>query len=133
MRISKAVERWFPVPEDPDGARVKIRHLRPGEIQDIIDEVMVQEIEYQEPEDGGTGRPIIRQKNNRRKDREKTMQAAVVGWEKFYGRDGKALKCNADNILKAVREIDGFVEFVATCRDQLSEDIVAETTAQKKI
>ena len=132
MRISKSVERWFPVPDDKDKARVKVKHLRPGEIQDIIDEVMVQEIEYQQPEEGKVGKSVLRQKNDRRKDREKTMLASVIDWEKFYDRDGKILECNPDNVLRAVREIDGFTEFVAKCREQLAEDISTEAVAQKK-
>jgi hypothetical protein len=132
MRIAKEVERWFPVPNDKDKARVKVKHLRPGEIQDIIDDVMVQEIEYQEGKDGEVGKPVIRQKNDRRKDREQTMLGAVVGWEKFYDREGKAMKCTPENVLRAVREIDGFTEFVGECRKQLSEDIEKELAGQKK-
>jgi len=132
MRISKDIARWFVVPNDKDKARVKVKHLRPGEIQDIIDDVMVQEIEYQQPEDGGDPKPILRQKNDRRKDREKTMMASVVGWEKFYDRDGKVLKCTPENILRAVREIDGFIEFVGICRQQLTDDLEVEAEAQKK-
>lgn len=131
MRITKPEQRWFNVPADPDGASIQIKHLRPGEIQDIIDDVMVQEIEYN-LEDGGNRRPILRQKNNRKKDREKTILACVVDWKKFYDANGKAMACTEDNVLRAIREIDGFAEFVGECRTRLTEDITAETAAQKK-
>jgi hypothetical protein len=42
MRITKITERWFDVPNDPDNARLKIKHLSPGEIQDIFDKVFIQ-------------------------------------------------------------------------------------------
>ena len=82
--------------------------------------------------DGGNRKPILRQKNNRKKDREKTILASVSDWKKFYDADGKAMACNEENILRAIKEIDGFVEFVAECRNKLIEDIASETAAQKK-
>ena len=132
MRIEKAVERWFEVPEDKDKARVKIKHLKPGEIQDIIDEVMVQEIVYKRPKDGEEVEGVIRQQNNRKLDREKTVLAAVVGWEKFFDLEGKKMGCDEANVLRAIRMIDGFADFVADCRKQLSEDVADEMKAQKK-
>ena len=42
------------------------------------------------------------------------------------------LKFSEENVLRAVREIDGFTEFVAKCREQLSEDLTVEAEAQKK-
>ena len=131
MRISKQEERWFPVPDDPDEASVLIKHLSPGEIQDIVDDVMVQEIEYPLDDKGDRANPVVRQKNNRRKDREKTILACVKGWKGFFDGD-KEMECTKENILRAIREIDGFSEFVAVCRTQLAADIADERVAQKK-
>ena len=47
MRISRQKERWFPCEGDPDEGSVLIKHLSPGEAQDIIDEVLPQKIDYE--------------------------------------------------------------------------------------
>ena len=107
MRIKKQAERWFDIPNDPDEGQILVKHLNPGEITDIMDEVFTQTIVYkadgdQEPQ------PEFMQETNRRKDREKTLMAAVVGWKKFYDQEGKVLKCTPENVIRASREIEGF-------------------------
>lgn len=131
MRISKPQARWFPVPKDPDEASILIKHLSPGEIQDIVDKVMVQEIEYAMNESGDRT-PILRQTNNRGKDRQLTILACAKDWKKFYDSEGKALAFTEENVLLAIREINGFSEFVGECREQLDKDIANEREAQKK-
>jgi hypothetical protein len=136
MRISKTVERKFFVPKDPDGAWVMIKHLKPGEIQDIMDDVMVQEISYREVD--GKLVPKMTQTNDRRKDRERTVLEAVTGWGNFYdepqgkAKKGQPLVFSEANVLRAIKEIDGFTEFVAECRATLAKDIASEYEAQEK-
>jgi len=130
MRITKPRERWFPVPGDPDEAQVKIKHLLPGEIQEIVDAAMVQEVEYRQH--GEEMRPILRQINDQRKDREKTMLAAVRGWKNFYDEKDKPLQFSEPNVLRAMREIDGFIDFVGECREKIANDVEAEREAQEK-
>ena len=132
MRIKKATERWFEIPGDEDGARILVRHLRPGEIQDIVDEVMVQEIVYEQPEEGEKAKSILRQKNDTRKDRKATILASLVGWESFFDEFEQTLEHNEENVLRAVREIDGLAEFIQDCRKTLAEDHGKEFADQKK-
>lgn len=131
MRISKPKERWFKVPEDPDGSRIKIKQLLPGERQDIFDKVFSQEIEYDMGDDGKM-LPKMKQATNNKLDREITLTRVVVDWEKFFERDGTPLECNKKNIIRASREIDGFAEFVTECRQKLDNDLENEEKELEK-
>ena len=73
MRITKSVERWFEVPDDPDGGRLKIKHLKPGEITDIFDKVFTQNIDYKKNKDGGF-EPSFSQLTNRKRGRELELE-----------------------------------------------------------
>lgn len=132
MRIIKQTERWFPVPNDPDKARLKIKHLSPGETQDIFDKVFVQKIDYKK----GKGKkaklePVFSQKTDKKLDREMTLTMAVVDWENFFDKKDKPMECTPENIVRASRQIEGFGEFVTECREQLAEDIAKEKEDQK--
>ena len=132
MRIAKPKERWFPCDGDPDGGKVLIRHLPPGERQDIFDETMPQKIEYEKDDDGNL-EPKFSVEQDRTADRELTLKACIVNWEKFYEEDGKTLmECNEKNITRASREIEGFNEFITGCRSELEKDINAEIKDQEK-
>jgi hypothetical protein len=131
MRISKPEARWFEAPGDPDGARIKVKHLTPGERQDIYDKTMTQEINYK-PDEKGNLQPMLRQVANKKEDREKTLTMRVVGWENVMDAEGKPLECTPDNVVRAAREIDGFVELVNGFAVQLEADIKTEREAQEK-
>lgn len=132
MRISKPIERWFDVPDDPDGARLKIRHLSPGEVADIVDQAVEQKIIYAQTEDGKMV-PTYSSTTNRGLDRTMTMQKAVVDWENMFEADGKTkMECTPENVLRASREIGGFVAYVGQFRAKLAEDIDNEKETQRK-
>ncbi len=131
MRIKKQIERWFEVPNDPDEAQILVKHLNPGEITDIMDEVFKQTIVYksdgeQEPQ------PEFIQETDKRKDREKTLISSVIGWKKFYDQEGKELKCTPENVIKASREIEGFNSLVTDFRNRLATDIQKEEVQEDK-
>jgi|GEM_PF-896239 hypothetical protein len=131
MRISKTRERKFFVPEDPDKAWIKIKHLLPGESQDIFDQVFVQKIDYEKGKKGKM-EPKFSQETNKRLDRELTMQTCITGWGEFYDRKDQKMKCTPENIVRASREIDGFNEFVNECRETMAADIKQEKEDQRK-
>jgi len=131
MRITKSTERWFDVPNDPDGARIKIKHLSPGEITDIFDEVFDQNISYKKNKKGDF-EPSLSQVTDKKKDRELTLTQAVVAWENFFDTKGKPLDCNNKNIMLASREIEGFNVLIAELREKLAEDIKQEQDDQLK-
>ncbi len=139
MRIKKQMERWFEIPNDPDEAQILIKHLSPGEITDIMDEVFTQTIIYkpdddQDPHDKKD--PVLKsefiQETDRRKDREKTLIASVIGWKKFYDQEGKALECTPENVIRASREIEGFNGMVTDFRKRLADDIQKEEVKEEK-
>jgi len=131
MRITKTEERWFDIPNDLDGGRLKIKHLSPGEITDIFDKVFVQEINYKKGKKGKL-EPRFSQKTNKGLDRKLTLTTAIVDWTNFYDLNGELLDCTPDNIMRAAKEIDGFTELVTEFRDQLAEDIEQEREDQRK-
>lgn len=86
-RLSSKIEIWKSIPGDPDGAGLKILHLKPGEIHKIesetshwvgksVDESFASELHY---------KPIIQLR--------KLRMAALTGWRGFYGVDGESLEC----------------------------------------
>ncbi|HUT44386.1 MAG TPA: hypothetical protein VMW95_08615 [Desulfobacterales bacterium] len=132
MRISKVIERWFDVEGDPDKARLKIKHMLPGEITDIFDQVFEQKIDYKKTGKKGKLEPIFSQNTNKKLDRELTLSAVVVDWENMFDRDGKKMDCTPENIIRASRDIDGFTELVNEFREILTNDIKEEREDQKK-
>lgn len=133
MRISKITDRWFDVPNDPDGGRIKIHNLTPGELTDITDKAYKQDVVYK-PIKGQKGKvePIIKQDMNTSLNRELTIKAAVVGLDKFFDREGKLMKCTPENVMRCSREIDGFDDIVSEAREQLAADIAQEKDDQQK-
>jgi len=131
MRIIKIDARWFDVPNDTDGARLKIKHLSPGETSDIFDKVFKQEISYKKGADGKM-EPAFSQNTDKALDRKMTLNATVVDWENFFDQEGNDLKCTPKNVLRASREIQGFNELVTELREQLAIDIEEEKEEQRK-
>jgi len=131
MRIKRTAERWFECDDDPDEASVLIKNLSPGEVQDIYDETMPQNIEYEADEEGNMV-PNFKTKMNRKLQREKTMLACIKDWKNFYGYEDEILECNEENIIRASREIEGFNQFIDKCREILSKNIESEKRGQEK-
>jgi hypothetical protein len=131
MRIKKIQERWFQAKGDPDEAEVLIRHLQPGENQDIAELALPQKIAYVEDETGKM-KADFSISPNRAKERELTFSGCVVGWKNFYDADENPLEFNGENLKRACREIEGFVEWINECRETLAAEIVKEKEAQEK-
>jgi len=131
MRITKTIERWFDVPNDPDKARIKIKHLLQGDLADIFDEVFVQNISYKKNKEGDL-EPVFSQNPGKKKDRELTLTKTIIDWENFFDKDGSPLEFNEENILRASREIEGFNILVTELREKLAEDIKKERKDQVK-
>ena len=131
MRISRPRDAWFPCPDDPDGGKVLIKYLLPGERQKIFDATMPQKIESESGEDGKL-KPLLLLHPDRETDREMTLKACVVDWENFFDEKGEPLECTHENIMRAADEIEGFVEFVTECRLTLESDIMLGQKEQEK-
>jgi hypothetical protein len=138
MRITKITERKFFVPNDPDKAWAMIKHLSPGELQDIVEKAYIQKIDYKEIKDKkGAGKktklkPVFSMEEPKKGlSRELTLIAVVVGWDKFFDKKDKPMSCTPENIIRASREIGGFDEFVTECRETLEIDIQKEKESQQ--
>lgn len=132
-RISAKKEMWFDIPGDEDGAKVKILHLTPGDIQKIssetsrwvgksVNDKMESELEYD---------PLGQMR--------KTRIAAVLDWDGFYDADGKKLKCNKRNVEEyldhdpelGAPESKTFSEWIDEFRDQLSKSVSPKEELEK--
>ena len=131
MRIRKPVERWFDVDNDPDNAKIKIKHLSPGELSDISNKVFKQKINYKKV---GKDKfePEITHDADSMKFKELTLMASVDGWENFFDDEGIKLECTPENILRASRGIEGFDESIDEFREILAKDIKTEQGEQEK-
>lgn len=139
MRILKDDERWFDVPKDPDKARVKIKHLSPGELAEINDKSFKSEMSYKsgKGKKDKHGKKIavdvnVDVKENPVVYREMPIKLAVKDWENFFDKKGKPMKCTPENIERAIRQIDGFKTFVDECCEKLAGDIAQEKEDQLK-
>ena len=131
MRITRPTERWFPMVGDPDNGRVLIKHLTPGEVQDISETSMPKSYQYDSDEDGKLI-PKMTVGMNTTLQREMTFKSCIKSWENFFDESGDVLECTPENIVRASREIDGFNEFITDCQKTLEEEIKAERTVQEK-
>lgn len=131
MRIRRPTERWFPCIGDPDEGSVLIKHLTPGEVQDISNQAMPQKYEY-EPDEDGNLIPKLTVDMNTGMSRELTLIACIKDWKNFFDEDGNLLECTPENIIRASRKIEGFNDFIAECQNTLAEDIKNEERGQEK-
>ena len=133
MRIKRPTERWFPMVGDPDNGKVLIKHLTPGDVQDISDKSMPKEYVYDvDPEVKGKLIPKMTIGMNTNLQREMTFSKCIKGWENFFDEDGNVLECTPENVVRASREIEGFNEFITKCQKELEEAIKKERTVQEK-
>ena len=130
MRIKKVQERWFKAENDPDGAEVLVRELSPGEIQDI-QECHERSISYA-PDETGEMVADLSFTPKTSLELKLTFEACVMGWKNFFDEDGKPLPFSKDNLIRAMREIDGFNAWIVECRLALTKYIAGESKEQEK-
>jgi len=139
-RITKAVERKFFLPNDPDKAWVLIRNLSPGEILDISEQVNDQTMTFKKSKEKVPNQtkakdvfePELSSKPNPKLDRELTFKAAIIGWGNWYGLDNKKADFTLKNIMMFSRKFDGFNEFITESREALAKQVKEEKEDQVK-
>lgn len=138
MRITKPRERWFPCPDDPDDGALLIREPTPKETRKLAGLVAGIKIEYKQSEDD-EGKSKLEPKftsdtdnATREKGIRETVRLLVKGWKNFYDIDGKPLKFNEENLMRAADDMAGFYEFVSECQEKIVKDIAEDKVAQKK-
>lgn len=131
-RLSAKKEMWYDITGDEDGAKIKILHLTPGDLQKISNETsrwvgksendkMVSELEYQ---------PLQQLRL--------TRIAAVVDWDNFYDENGNKMKCSNKNVERYLnhdpelgKDADGKSKLFSEWLDYFREEL-AKTVAPKE-
>lgn len=93
-KLTTKVVRWFPIPNDPDNARLQIVHLKPGEIQRIEADTT----EWTGKSDAGTEEFAVGMKFNPTDQARRLRLSAVVGWEGFFGVKDEQLDFSRKNL-----------------------------------
>jgi hypothetical protein len=91
MRLTTKTERWFDIPGDPDGAKIKILHLKPGEVQKIEAETSQWNGKFV-----GDQFSSELQYSPQRQLRQLRM-AALVDWKGFFDEHDQTLPCTPKN------------------------------------
>lgn len=130
-RLSGERAEWFEILDDPDLARVKIKHLKKGELNDIEDQVELYQTMLR-PDDEGKMRQEVRVNPAKGDKRYAYLCAAVVDWENVFGVDGKPMDCTDANKILLARDDESFGVFVGKSRNALAELVATEREAARK-
>ncbi|MFH2074371.1 MAG: hypothetical protein ABIJ57_03350 [Pseudomonadota bacterium] len=99
---------------------------------DTINESSTQETRYKFKKGTDTLIPEMMSTSTPGEASRKQFLLAVVNWKKMFDEAGKPLECNEQNKLRAMREIEGYLEFVMECRNTLAADLKKEEEARAK-
>ena len=130
-RLSGERVEWFDIPDDPDQGRIKIKHLKKGEVNDIEDQIELYQTMLR-PDAEGTMRQEVRINPAKGDKRYAYLCAAVVDWEKVFGLDGKPMDCTDANKILLARDDESFGQFVGKIRISLGELVATEREAARK-
>lgn len=112
---------------DPEGGRVEIKLLNPGQKAKVAQAALRQRIVY----DVDTKGMRTEQDLNPQEEVETFSSLVVTNWENFF--DGKKpLQYTRQNVVKAVREIEGLAEFIRESYLKLESDVANELEEQEK-
>lgn len=113
MRITKTQQRWYDLPDDPDGARMLIAHLKPGVVKETL-------------------RDLDNDKRSFLDIGWEQCALAVQGFEGFYDADGEVIEYSKNAVRVLFNEIDGLVDFVQEKRNELKIKTEEARKAQEK-
>ena len=131
MRIGKEITAVFPVPNDPDGAEVTIRHLTPGQVEDVHEKMAAFRTTMRRV--GDRMEPEIQQNTNLGDRRYLFVTESVVSWKGFIDAKGKELPCDHKTKISMARDAEvvvtrddgtrdkiSFANWIAECRAELA-------------
>ena len=124
-------EKWFPIPNDPDGAEILVRHLKKGDIEDIEDQAnRLETVVRRDP----SGAPNEETRVARLKGDARYLYlcAALRDWKHFFGLDGNPLECTDANKILMAREDEALGKFLVECRTLLAEEDAQEKETARK-
>lgn len=117
-RFVEITTEWFAVPDDADGAKLKIKYLTPGQEQELeLDALSVA---------GSSDSATANVSFDIGKKRQLVVTKTITDWSGFFDRKGKESKCTKDNLLKALSEFDWFFDFVEESRATLRKNVEKE-------
>lgn len=120
MKLMPAKEMWFNVPDDEEKAEIKIRHLNNSKVQSITQGVSENRTILKD------GRMEVVAVSNQKEILEALCVNAIRNWKNVSGLDGQPLECTDANKRLFIAEVDGFLEFVNQCRNDLADHLRKE-------
>lgn len=110
-KLKTRPEKWFELPDDPDGARVKIKHITSAESSRVAGRFVAYE-----KNDVGERMAVNIVAGNRA-----TAAAAIIAWEKFSDETGNEMPCTPANKELWLDE-EGFLEWINEKRQELADE-----------
>lgn len=102
-RVTRSKTKWMPVPEDPDGASIEFRLLKPGEEKRLG--MIGVEISGTVPHEVD-GEVETHFKTNLTKQGLAWMDRVFKSWEHFYDKKGKPAPCDKRYIAAMCDELE---------------------------
>ncbi len=136
MKLQKLTKAWFSLPDDPDEASFEIKHLRAGEIAEIVEKTYKQRFEFREDKTGEL-KPVPVIESNKMAERELTVVATISEWKNIYDENGETLTCTDENKLRLCKELSEedfkfFLDFLTDSRQKLAGTVKTESEKEKK-
>lgn len=130
-RLTGEYTEWKDMPNDPDKGRIKIKHLKRGETNDIEDQIELYETMLRTDAEGNVQREV---KINQAKGdkRYAHLCASLVDWENFFDAEGKPMPCTDENKIRMARDDERFAPLVGKFRTELAEKVAREREAAEK-
>lgn len=126
----KALEDWFPLPDDPEGSEILVRLLTVGEEKDVAESMAMFETVTVITAEGKRVQEMRERKLGN--DRYLRLCALVPEWRNVIDKDGAPLPCTTENKIALAREDEKFDPFVAQCHKVLVERQKAQRGAERK-
>ena len=132
MRLTKRIFGDYDIPNDPDGASIRIKHLKANEVKKINSKVS--ETYYETNDAGDT---VARVRVDQYTLLKAMAHAALVDWSGFKNDMGKELEFIPANVVKSAEfevlvKVDGkdlvydFYGWIDKCRNELSKQVADE-------
>lgn len=123
-RLTSEYAEWREIPNDPDKGRIKVKHLKQGDINDIEDQIESYETLLRTDAEGKVHREV--KINMAKGDKHYAyLCAALVDWENFYDLNGDLMECNDENKIRMARDDERLAPLVGKIRTEIGEKVAA--------
>ncbi len=117
MRLTEKKTKTVYLPDDPDGASVTIKYLKPG----IRESIESQSNDISATGSGGDMETVV--KFNLPKKRRLFLEAVIDGWAGFFDKKDRPLSVSPRNIGRVDEEIDNFYSWLQAESDMFIEEV----------